>query len=310
MVKKTNLKNSNDFVNKAIIAFALIIAFLIIAITALAFIVLPFYDGFAASGIAVIPIKGEITNVSGGAFDSTLTALDVVELIEDAENNPSVAAIFLDIDSPGGEVVASKQIVYKVRSSSKPVYSYINSLGTSGAYYIAASTDYIMADEDSITGSIGVISIFFNFQELLDELGIKVNIVKEGEFKAIGSPFKDLSEEEKEIIQTLLKDVHEGFKDDVLEFRNGKLTRGELERLADGRIMSGRQAFQSNLVDELMSRDEAIVKAAELAGITDHILIHYGKEKIGLGDLIFASGKAFGQGMMSSFRIGDSVQIR
>ena len=144
--------------------------------------------------------------------------------MEDSENNHSVGAIFIDVDSGGGEGVASKRIVYKVRSSCKTVYSYINSLGTSGAYGIAASADYIMADEDSITGSIGVISIFFNFQELLDELGIKVNIVKEGEFKAIGSPFKDLSEEEKEIIQTLLKDVHEGFKDDVLEFRNGKLS--------------------------------------------------------------------------------------
>ncbi|MFH1391497.1 MAG: signal peptide peptidase SppA [Candidatus Diapherotrites archaeon] len=265
--------------------------------------------GFVAPGIAIIPLKGEITN-STGSFSADLSADEIVQMLDDADNDSSIGAILIDIDSPGGGVVPSKQIVYKVRSVKKPVYSYINSSGASGAYYVASATDYIMADEDSITGSIGVISMILNFEKLFDDLGIGVTVLKEGEFKAIGSPFKELSEDEESILQSILIQIYEGFKEDVLEFRGDKLTRSQLDSVADGRILSGRQAFQKNLVDELLTKEQAVDRAAELAGIKEPIIITYGKKDLSFLELFFSSGQAFGQGFISSIKTSDSIEVK
>jgi len=265
--------------------------------------------GFVAPGIAVIPLKGEITNITG-SFSADLSADEIVQMLDDADNDSSIGAILIDIDSPGGSVVPSKQIVYKVRSVKKPVYSYINSSGASGAYYVASATDYIMADEDSITGSIGVISMVLNFEKLFDDLGIGVTVLKEGEFKAIGSPFKELSEDEESILQSILVQIYEGFKEDVLEFRGDKLTRSQLDSVADGRILSGRQAFQKNLVDELLTKEQAVDRAAELAGIKEPIIINYKKDDLSFLELFFSSGQAFGQGFISSIKTSDSIEVK
>ncbi len=299
---KNDSKKQNYFI--IIPALLGVLAVLVVAIIFL----VPDDIDFRAPGIAVIPIKGEISNSSSGVGSPSAT--EIAGFIEDAENNPAVGAIFLDIDSPGGEVVASKQIVYQVRKASKPVYAYINSVGASGAYYIASASDYVMADEDSITGSIGAISIFFNFEELLEKIGVKANVIKQGDLKAIGSPFSELTDEEREILQTILKDVHEGFKQDVLEFRAGKISGAELERIADGRILSGRQALQSNLVDGLMTRDEALDRTAELSGIKEPVWISYEKQGFSFFDLIFSMGTAFGQGVSSSLSAGNALAIK
>lgn len=259
---------------------------------------------FVPSGIALIPLKGEITNEDSGSFVQNLTANRIAGLIDEAEKNPAVGAILLDIDSPGGEAVASKQIVYRIRQSSKPVYSYINSMGASGGYYVAASTDYIMADEDSLTGSIGAISVFLNFEELFNKIGVKASIIKEGDLKAMGNPFTEMTEREKEMFQVLLSEVYTKFRDDVLEFRAGKMTREELESIADGRVMSGRQAYKKHMVDELVPRTKAIDRAAELAGIKNPQVINYGEQEFGLSRLFFESGKAFGSGFISSMDAG------
>jgi len=302
------VKNKNNGLNLMMVAGLLALVIIFIAVLVLAFLFIP-GEPFMPQGIAIIPLKGEISN-NVGSFDSTLSSDKIVELIEEAESNPSVGAIFIDIDSPGGGVVASKQIVYKIRASKKPVYSYINSVGASGAYYVAAATDYIMADEDSITGSIGVISIVLNFQELLDNIGVKVTILKEGKFKAIGSPFAEFTEEEQEIFQGILTQVFIGFKEDILEFRSGKLSQSTLESVADGRILSGRQALESNLVDELLPKEQALNRAAELAGIKNPNYIYYEKTNLTFFDVLFESGRALGSGFVSSIRTSDSIELK
>jgi len=259
--------------------------------------------------VAVIPLRGEISN-NFDAFDSSLSASEIVDLIDEADSNPAVGAILIDIDSPGGEVVASKQIVYKLREVEKPTFSYIGSLGASGAYYVAAATDYIMLDEDSITGSIGVISIFTNFQELLEKVGIGVVVLKEGKFKDIGSPFKELTEEERQIMQSILNQVYNGFKEDVLEFRQGKISSSELDSVADGRILSGKQAFDINLADELIQKDKVRDRVAELAGLDNPTFITYFKETPSVYDFIFASGRAFGSGFFTSLNVSERISIR
>jgi len=259
--------------------------------------------------VAIIPLKGEISN-SIDVFDSALSADEIVKLIDEADSNPSVGAILIDIDSPGGEVIASKQIVYKLREVEKPTFSYIGSLGASGAYYVAAATDYIMLDEDSITGSIGVISIFTNFTELLEKVGIGVIVLKEGKFKDMGSPFKDLTEEEREIMQSILNQVYNGFRDDVLEFRQGKISSSELDSVADGRILSGKQAYEKNLVDELIQKDKVRERIGELAGLDNPVFVTYYKETPSLYEFIFSSGRAFGSGFLNSLKISDRISIR
>lgn len=252
---------------------------------------------YIPNGIAVIPIKGEITNDRASASES---ANDIVAMIDEAEKDSAVGAIFLDIDSPGGEVVASKQVVHRVRSSKKPVYSYINSVGASGAYYIASASRHVMADEDSITGSIGVISISFNLNGLLEKIGIKPSVLKVGKYKDLGSPFRDMTADENLIFQQILEQAYEGFRTDVLDFRGGKVTSIRLDAVADGRILTGKQAKAANLVDELMTRQEAIDRAAELSGIKSPNLIEYGNKGPSLYDLFFASGKSFGLGFVDS----------
>ncbi|MBI4210756.1 MAG: signal peptide peptidase SppA [Candidatus Diapherotrites archaeon] len=263
-----------------------------------------FADGkYVPSGIAVIPLKGEIS--SSGSAD-TLSANEVIRLIDDAEANSGVGAILLDIDSPGGEVVASKQIVYRVRESKKPVYSYINSMGASGAYYVAASTRHIMADEDSLTGSIGVISEVVNIEGFMEKIGVKVTTLKEGSLKDTGSPFTEFTPEHRELLEGIILQAYQNFKYNVLEFRAGKITSKELDAVADGRILTGSQAYEHHLIDEITTRKRAIDRAGELAGIRNPEIISYEEEKFSLYSVLFSSGKAFGAGIVSSLRAEDS----
>lgn len=277
-------------------ALVLVSIFLVVVFTSRP-IAVPHVTG--PSGVAIVPLKGEIVS-SMDSFDA-VGAGAVVQLIEDAEGNPAVGAILMDIDSPGGEVVASKQIVYRIRESKKPVYSYIGSVGASGAYYVAASTQYIMADRDSITASIGVISEIPNLEGLLEKIGVKVNVLKEGEHKDIGSPFREITEDEDKIFKSILGQINEGFKNDVLEFRQGRITRQRLDDVADGRILTGKQAYENNLVDELVTtKKKAIERAGQLAGIENPYPIPYEKASLSVFDFLFLAGEEFGSGFIKS----------
>jgi protease-4 len=231
---------------------------------------------FFQNNVAVVKIEGEITN-EATVFSSSKTAFEIIEELDAAYKDPSVGAIVLYINSPGGSVVATRQIVEKIREIrlhdkngekvGKPVVAWIGDVGASGAYYIAAASNWIVADEDSITGSIGVVSIFFNFEGLMEKLGIKARVIKEGKYKDIGSPFRELSEDEQRMIQRILQNAFKKFKKDLVELRNGRLEKSVLDKVADGRILSGRQAKDLNLVDQLGTFEDALRKAASMAGI-------------------------------------------
>ncbi|MBU2477192.1 S49 family peptidase, partial [Candidatus Micrarchaeota archaeon] len=167
--------------------------------------------------IAVIPIKGEIVS-SSDSFSYSMTSNEIASKIKEADEDPLIKAIFLDIDSGGGSVVATKEIVYAVREAKKPVVSYIGEVGASGAYYVAAASDLIIADEDSLTGSIGVISMTANLEGLMEKLGIKMQVLKEGEFKDMGSPFKELTPEEEQLLNEIILQASANFKNNILEF--------------------------------------------------------------------------------------------
>ncbi len=286
---------------KAFLVFASVFAALLLLAAALA-LVFSFQNlSFLPGQIAVIPVKGEIVS-SSDPFFSSPSVRDTIELIELAEQDPSVSAVMLEIDSPGGTIVASKELVRAIRRTEKPVVAFISEVGASGAYYAASASDLVVADPDSITGSIGVISVSPNLEGLLEKIGVKMKILKEGEFKDLGSPFKEMSEQEEEILQEILSQAFESFKGDVLEFRKGKLNPKEFEEVADGRILSGRQAKAFGLVDVLGGRGTALKEAAMLAGIEGKPREKELKKKtrFDLFNVFANAGFAFGSGFRHS----------
>ncbi len=216
-----------------------------------------------------LDVSGEdrvaLIRVEGVILDAQQTVGDLKKYAE----SPSVKAIVLRIDSPGGGVVPSQEIydaVKRIRSKhNKAVVASMGTVAASGGYYIAAATDRIMANPGTLTGSIGVIMELANFEGLLKKIGVESVVVKSGEHKDIGSPFRKMKEDDRLILQAVMDDVHSQFIEAVAEGRS--LDVREVRALADGRVFTGRQAKDAKLVDELGDLDDAIKLAAEMGGI-------------------------------------------
>ncbi|RLG58627.1 MAG: signal peptide peptidase SppA [Candidatus Hydrothermarchaeota archaeon] len=217
--------------------------------------------------VAIIPIYGEITMGDGTLSSKGVTPTKLRKYFEQACEDSSIKAVVLEINSPGGSVVASEEIAELVKKckKEKPVVAWLGDIATSGAYYVASSSSYIVADKASITGSIGVISIFPEYSGLLKKIGINVTIIKAGEYKDFASGFRPMREEEKEMMQSVIMEIYEEFIREVAENRN--LSEEYIKKLAEGKIYSGKQAKEFGLVDEVGSKEKAIKKACELAGI-------------------------------------------
>lgn len=213
--------------------------------------------------IGVIEIVGVIS-----------TADEILANLRDFREDSSIKAIVLRIDSPGGSVAPSQEIHDAVKNTakSKPVVVSMGSLAASGGYYIAVAGDQIVANPGTMTGSIGVIMEFANYEELLKKIGWQNIVVKSGRFKDIGSPNRPMSEADRQILQTMIDDVQSQFVSAVAQGRN--LSEEKVRGIADGRIMTGRQALSLGLVDKLGGLDTAIELAAELAGIEDPDIIY------------------------------------
>ncbi|MDI7258681.1 MAG: signal peptide peptidase SppA [Thermodesulfobacteriota bacterium] len=225
--------------------------------------------------IAVVEIRGVITHSSG-----------IIEELHRYEEDEGVKAIILRIDSPGGGVGPSQEIhreVLKVKSKKKVITS-MGSVAASGGYYIASASDLIVANPGTITGSIGVLMEFTNIEELFRKIGIKGLVLKSGEHKDIGSPFREMTAEEKKIIQSVIDNVHQQFIQAVAEGR--KLDRSKVVQVADGRILTGEQAKHLGLVDQIGNLQDAIDTTAKMVGIEGKPVILYPKKKFSLFDLL------------------------
>ena len=203
-------------------------------------------------------------------------------------DNPSVKAIVLRIDSPGGGVVPSQEIhdaVRRVRSkTNKAVVASMGTVAASGGYYIAVATDRIMANPGTLTGSIGVIMETANIEGLLQKLGVEGVIVKSGRYKDVGSPLRKMTDEERGVLQAVMDDVHDQFIEAVAEGRSLELT--EARQIADGRVFTGRQAKDLRLVDELGDLDDAIQLAADLGGIEGEPQVIEPKRRFSVRELL------------------------
>lgn len=200
--------------------------------------------------VALIPIKGTIliegtTTAFGGEVASSA---EIVDFIKQADEDSSIKAILLDINSPGGSAVASKEIMTAVKRANKPTYALIREIGTSGAYWVASASDKIIADELSVTGSIGVIASYLEFNGLLERYNISYQRLVGGKYKDIGSPFKELGEDERVILQTKIDKIHEYFIGSFAENRNMSIEKAK--ELSTGEFYLGSEALELGLIDQ------------------------------------------------------------
>ena len=225
--------------------------------------------------IAVVEIKGVITQSSG-----------IIEELNQYQEDDGVKAIILRIDSPGGGVGPSQEIhreILKIKSKKKVITS-MGSVAASGGYYIACASDLIIANPGTITGSIGVLMEFTNIEELFKKIGIKGVVIKSGEHKDIGSPLREMTPEEKKIVQGVIDNVHHQFVQAVAEGR--KMDREKVVQIADGRILTGEQAKQIGLVDQIGNLQDAIDIVAKMVGIEGKPIILYPKRRFSLWGLL------------------------
>jgi len=191
----------------------------------------------------------------------------LADKIRELDERPDVAAVVLVMNTPGGSVVATREVYAALEKLDKPSVAYFREVSASGGYYIASGTDYIISEPYALTGSLGVITTAVSLEGLFKDLGINVTTVTSGENKDIGSMNHNLTSDEREILQSIVDEVFEDFKSIVIDNRRGKLRTGSYEEIFDGRIMLGKQAYEYGLVDELGTKQDAINKAAELAEI-------------------------------------------
>ena len=211
---------------------------------------------------------------------------EMKDAFQQAENDPHVKAVILSVDSPGGEVTAGDTIHHALKKlrARKPVVIFMNSIGTSAAYYIACAGSWIMCSDTTFTGSIGVIISTLNYKELFGKIGLQSVIFKSGKFKDALNGARDLTEEEKTYFQGLVMQTYERFLGIVVSAR--KLDPALLrDGIADGRVMSGKDAYAAKLVDQLGYVEDAYEKARSLGNAPGAEIVRYEKKK-GLGRLL------------------------
>lgn len=212
---------------------------------------------------AIMPGEGDgqnLFNPTAGAFSTT-----IVDNLIKAEEDSRVKAIVLVVDSPGGSVYASDEIALQIEAMQKPVISAMGSMAASGGYYVSAPTDEIWASPHTLTCSIGVIAQLLNYDELAAEYGVETLTYKSGNLKDMGNPFRDPTDEENMVWQVLIDEAYDAFVKVVADGRG--LDEGTVREFADGRICTGKQAKELNLVDNLGYLPDAIARAGELGGI-------------------------------------------
>lgn len=287
------------------------------------------------AAVGVIDLAGVISDDPSGILGSS-PAGKFIEQVEQARRDSSVKAVVIRINSPGGSAAASQemyQAVVRLRNTGKPVICSMSDVAASGGYYVASACDHIFANAATLTGSIGVISQFMSFQQILGKVGVTPETIKSGQFKDAGSPMRSMTPAERQLFQAMIMDVYSQFVDDVTAGRKkptqNKLTRAQVQQLADGRVYTGRQAKAALLIDEIGGLHEAVAYAAQkgavkgdppslrhmgAAGLLDSMLGAQTESRAMAGAAGAAAGKAFADAMTAQLSAaahgGGSPQAR
>jgi protease-4 len=229
------------------------------------------------NGIAVIRIEGVLSSgalgkgLLGGAG---ISAEKVITQLRRADRDPRIAAILLRINSPGGTAAAGHEIYLQVKRTKKPVIASIGDIGASAAYWAASAADKIVADPASDVGSIGVLVSIPNYKDLLDKLGVKYIFITKGKFKDLGNPTRDLTSEEKRILEHQTEMIYKQFIKDVANGRG--VTKSEISKVATGLGFPGSEAIELGLIDKLGNYQDGVDLAARLGKIKgEPVIIEY-----------------------------------
>lgn len=232
---------------------------------------------FGGPRIGVVHIQGVI-----------LDARPVLKHLNRYREDPSIQAILVRIESPGGAVAPSQEIYREIRrireETPKKVVASMGSVAASGGYYIASAADKVVANPGTITGSIGVIMELADLSPLLEKVGVRSQVIKSGPFKDTGSVFRPMTPEDRKVLQELIDNVYQQFIEAVAEGRGMDVE--TVRRLADGRVYSGAQALELGLVDALGNFEDAVRLAAELAGIPGRPRLVEPRPRFSLWDLL------------------------
>lgn len=231
-------------------------------------------SGRGPDRVVVIDVVGTIGVDDAAAFSAQPTQRQLLAQIRQAREDALVKALVVRVNSGGGTTVASAELHDALReftTTGKPLVVSMGTVAASGGYYIAAPADRIYANADTLTGSLGVILTLTNFEETFDMIGLRTFVYKSGELKDIGSPTREPTPEEQAVLQGIVDEAYGRFVDVIVEGRN--LPRDRVIELADGRIYTGQQALEAQLIDALGNLDDAITGAKELAGLPEEALV-------------------------------------
>jgi protease-4 len=246
--------------------------------------------------VAVIEVRGIISSAqSEGLFGAGgATPERIRSQLEKADKDSSVKAILIEVNSPGGTIVASEAIAEAIKDTKKPTVAWLGEIAASGGYYVASAADYIVADKGSMTGSIGVIFTLPQYDRLLDKIGVKMRVVKAGKYKDIGSPYRNMTEEEEAIINELVQSSYDDFVQTIAENRN--LSVDYVRNVAEGNIYTGKKAVELELADQIGTRQDAINVAGHLGGIEGKPSLITYRERGFFRDFVGVASERFGYG--------------
>jgi len=254
--------------------------------------------GISTGRVEVIYVQGIMLTGSIPTGFGVATSEEITQSLKDADEDENVKAIVLRINSPGGSPAAAQEIVSTMKKIDKPIVISMGDVAASAAYYISAPADKIIANPDTITGSIGVIWEFQNRSKFYDKEGTSFYIAKSGELKDMGGDWKGLSDEEKQYADEVILQAYSRFVKEVADDRN--LSISKVKDLADGRIYTGAKAKELGLIDDLGSFDDAIEIAAGLGGLEGKPEVGYAN-KPSLSRLLFGSEKTDVSGFTGYF---------
>jgi len=262
-------------------------------------IVVSFFNGLQFGNVALISVEGIIMGSGNGVFgEETVSSERVVDFLKDAEERAMVEAVLVEINSPGGSAVASDEIANQIKKMEKPVVAVIREMGASGGYWIASAADHVIANRMSITGSIGVLSSYLEFSGLMERYGVGYERLVAGEYKDMGSSFRKLSGDEREILQGKLDKIHGFFIEEIAENRG--LSEGAVKEIATGEFFLGVEALEIGLVDELGDKITAEEYLKEAADLKEVDYVKYEVEKNFLEAIMGVVSNYF-------FRIGEGI---
>lgn len=237
-------------------------------------------EKIALVDISGVIVEDESESSLGVTGSSMTTSRGLIKIFEDVKKDDKVRAVVLRVNSPGGSVTASEEILQLIKrfkaETRLPVIVSQADTAASGGYYISLGGDQIVADATTLTGSIGAIMESVNFKELADKIGVKGVIIASGENKDLLNPFEEVQDEDREILQKIVNEARNQFVSRIIEAR--KIDQAKLEKIADGRVLSGKQALEEGLIDRLGNFNDAVELAKEKAGLKEAMVVEFGKK--------------------------------